>query len=221
MNGKNEKVLKKDIIAVIYKDGKHHLYFPASTAAGLLWSERISGDPSYSLVRANEDKSKASQPSSQLDSAAKPLVDTPRKLVFEDFAKEVPKEEFIKKATDKTQRFTQYLKILYDKSADNDQKNKAIEQAITLFVNENAEVEVSSINKEESVKHYKIRKYLQHVKLVNYDKIEIEWTNVQYVSDVRKGQMAITTVQLNSSKYSRATWTHSWFIAISRAKRLM
>jgi hypothetical protein len=202
VNNANSKVLKSTIVAIIYKDGHHHLYVPASSACNILWDIKLKGDSSLdsnlSYATKKPDKGNPIKDShtvqgmqsneSQTDSSANKILDTARKLTFEDFAKDVTKEQFIKKATDKTQRFTEYLKILYDKSADNQQKNKTIEQAITLFVDENAEVEVSSISREEGVKHYKIRKYLQHVKLVNYDKIDIEWTNVQYVSDVRKGQ---------------------------------
>ena len=197
VNNANSKVLKKDIVAIIYKDGHHHLYVPASFARDILWEIKLKADSSSDSNLSNTTKKsdKGSRAAlgmqsneSKTDTSASKILDTARKLTFEDFAKDVSKEQFIKKATDKTQRFTQYLKILYDKSADNQQKNKTIDQAITLFVDENAEVEVSSICRDEGVKHYKIRKYLQHVKLVNYDKIDIEWTNVQYVSDVRKGE---------------------------------
>jgi hypothetical protein len=197
VNNANSKVLKKDIVAIIYKDGHHHLYVPASFARDILWEIKLKADSSSDSNLSNTTKKsdKGSRAAlgmqsneSKTDTSASKILDTARKLTFEDFAKDVSKEQFIKKATDKTQRFTQYLKILYDKSADNQQKNKTIDQAITLFVDENAEVEVSSISRDEGVKHYKIRKYLQHVKLVNYDKIDIEWTNVQYVSDVRKGE---------------------------------
>ncbi len=201
VNNVTSKVLKSTIVAIIYKDGHHHLYVPASFARDILWEIKLKADSFDDNLSNTTKKSDKGSPikdsrtaqgmqsnESKTDSSAGKILDTARKLTFEDFAKDVSKEQFIKKATDKTQRFTEYLKILYDKSADNQQKNKTIEQAITLFVDENAEVEVSSISRDEGVKHYKIRKYLQHVKLVNYDKIDIEWTNVQYVSDVRKGQ---------------------------------
>ncbi len=47
-------------------------------------------------------------------------------------------------------------------------------------------IETSSISRND-VRRYKIRTYLSRLKLVQYDKIEIEWTNVQYVSDVKRG----------------------------------
>jgi hypothetical protein len=62
--------------------------------------------------------------------------------------------------------------------------NKAIEMAIGLFVNEDARVETSSVTTA-TTKSSKIRNYLREVKMLNYDKIELEWTNVQYVTDVR------------------------------------
>ena len=133
-----------------------------------------------SLFTANTFAQLSPTPDNSKQSSAK-------KLTIEDFTKNITKEQFIKKATDKTQRLTQYLKILFDRATSNDIKDKTIEQAISLFVNESAIVEVSSTNIKEPVKDYMIRTYLQHVKLVHYDKVEIDWTNVQYVSDVKKG----------------------------------
>ncbi|MEP6749362.1 MAG: hypothetical protein ABJB86_16625 [Bacteroidota bacterium] len=109
-----------------------------------------------------------------------------QKLKFEDVAGNISKAEFEKKALQKTNQLNIYLKIICDKSSRYEEINKAIDQSVGLFVNENAMIETSSVNRSD-VKRYKVRNYLSHIKLVKYDKIEIEWTSVQYVSDVKQG----------------------------------
>lgn len=98
----------------------------------------------------------------------------------------VSRKEFEAKAEKKTAQFTDYLKILCDKTASYEELNKAVNQAITLFVNEDAVVEISSNNRN-SILRLKIRDYLKKVKQIQYDKIEIKWTHVQYVSDLKPG----------------------------------
>ncbi|GGB03673.1 hypothetical protein GCM10011511_28700 [Puia dinghuensis] len=97
---------------------------------------------------------------------------------------EVSRKEFEDKAEKKTAQFTDYLKILCDKSASYEQLDKAVAQAITLFVNEDAVVETSSNNRN-TILRLRIRDYLKKVKQIQYDKIEIKWTHVQYVGDLK------------------------------------
>jgi hypothetical protein len=98
----------------------------------------------------------------------------------------VSRQEFVAKAEKKTAQFTDYLKVLCDKSAGYEELDKAISQAVSLFVNEDAMVEVSSNNRN-SIFRLKIRDYLRKVKQVQYDRIEVKWTHVQYVSDLKPG----------------------------------
>jgi hypothetical protein len=98
----------------------------------------------------------------------------------------VTRKEFEQKAEQKTAQFTDYLKVLCDKTAGYEELDKAVAQALTLFVNEDAMVEVSSNNRN-SVLRLRIRDYLRKVKQIQYDKIEVKWTHVQYVSDLKPG----------------------------------
>ncbi|HLZ85880.1 MAG TPA: hypothetical protein VKQ52_01515 [Puia sp.] len=98
----------------------------------------------------------------------------------------VSRKEFEDKAEKKTVQFTDYLKILCDKKASYEELDKAVEQAITLFVNEDAVVETSSNNRN-AVLRLRIRDYLKKVKQVQYDRIEVKWTHVQYVGDLKAG----------------------------------
>ncbi len=55
-----------------------------------------------------------------------------------------------------------------------------------LACSENSVVQTSSLNSNE-LSTYKIKAYLKKIKLENYDKVEIEWTKLQYVSNLKKG----------------------------------
>jgi hypothetical protein len=99
---------------------------------------------------------------------------------------EVKFEEYERKALEKTNDLKIYIQQLCDRSLEWTDANKFIDQAVNLFVDENARVETSTTTSQ-SITRYKIREYLRRIKLIQYDKVEIEWTNVQYVSKLRKG----------------------------------
>src|SRR5262249_55573905 len=98
----------------------------------------------------------------------------------------VTRKEFEEKAEKKTAQFTDYLKVLCDKSAGYEELDKAVLQGVTRFVNEEGTVEVSSNNRN-AVLRLKIRDYLKRVKQIQYDRVEVKWTHVQYVSDLKPG----------------------------------
>jgi len=98
----------------------------------------------------------------------------------------ISRKEFEEKAEKKTAQFTDYLKVLCNKTAGYEELDKAVNQAVTLFVNEEAVVEVSSENRN-AVLRLKIRDYLKKVKQIQYDRIDVKWTHVQYVSDLKPG----------------------------------
>jgi hypothetical protein len=93
-------------------------------------------------------------------------------------------EEFKAKALQKAQDFGLYIKIVADKNSDWQEANDAINNACKLFINENAQVEVSSLGRQEKSR-FKIRDYLNRIKLLQYDNIEVEWLDVHYVSHLR------------------------------------
>jgi bifunctional DNA-binding transcriptional regulator/antitoxin component of YhaV-PrlF toxin-antitoxin module len=95
-------------------------------------------------------------------------------------------KEYEKKALQKTRELSDYIKVLCDKNTEYERAEKAIDQACLLFVGEDATVSVSSVSRQ-GVIRYKIREYLKKLKLVKYGRVEIEWTNIQYVSKLRKG----------------------------------
>ena len=200
--GPSDKIDKKTVVAVIYKDGHHVLNMPAEKAAPFIWENKPAAGLANAEIRKDipaPQKEPVKQPESKKDTPVigtrpgvlvtteqKPAKEAAHPLSFEEVAGNVSKAEFEKKALQKTNQLNIYLKIICSRTADYEEINKAIDQSMALFVDENAMIETSSINRND-VKRYKIRSYLSHIKLIKYDKIEIEWTNVQYVSDLKQG----------------------------------
>lgn len=130
-----------------------------------------------------EGKKPVPVPDSTSRATPPPAVHTTK---FEEVITNVSREEFEKKAITKTNQLNEYLKVLCNKTSDYDERNKAVDLAVTLFINEDATVQTSSLNSDNRTT-YKIKKYLQTIKLYNYDKVDIEWTKIQYVSNLKKG----------------------------------
>lgn len=95
-------------------------------------------------------------------------------------------EEFKDKAMQKIDDLGSFISIISNKSTFPDQANQAIDLAINLFVDENATVEVSTLGYSESIRR-KIRDYLTRLKLLKYDRVEVKWADLNYVSNFRKG----------------------------------
>jgi hypothetical protein len=87
-------------------------------------------------------------------------------------------------ALEKVRDLSKYISIIGDKETEWSEANRVIERALELFM-EGSEIGVSSLYREE-VKYYSIRKYFERLRALNYDKVTIEWFNIEYVSDLQK-----------------------------------
>ena len=97
----------------------------------------------------------------------------------------VSNEEFKKKALFKIKEFQGCLYILCDKKAGYEAQDNAVDQAASLFV-DGAIIEVSSINSDEK-KHLKVLDFLDKLRNLRYEHIQITFSHVDYVSNIRKG----------------------------------
>lgn len=194
------KIDKRQVAAVIYRNGLHSIYQTLSVTkvANILWTNKpiapqakqvdtISTATSTSL-KINSPVAPATTTTANIETAdtAKITVEEKNTLTFEALTGNVSQKEFEEKAIKKTKDLNSYLKILCTKSYGYEEHNKALDQAIQLFINEDAAVQVSSVTRDE-IKFYKIRQYLLRLKSLNYDRVEVEWTNVQYVDKLKKG----------------------------------
>ncbi len=62
--------------------------------------------------------------------------------------------------------------------------NRVIDRAEELFM-QGAEMGVSTLAKPE-VDYYKVRQYFERLMRLNYDRVEIEWFKIEYVSDLQR-----------------------------------
>ena len=96
----------------------------------------------------------------------------------------ITRKLFAEKCTQKTHQFTDYLYILCDKTSNQEDLDKATKGALQLFVNEDAIIEVST-NGREHDKSYKVKLYLNNLRVLPYDRIDVQWVNFQYVENLK------------------------------------
>lgn len=96
--------------------------------------------------------------------------------------------QFGTKALEKTQEFTRYIQAITSVNTNKEAANKSVDMACSLFIDENARVEVSNAVKGTKNK-YKIRDYLNRllIKSGQYDKVQVEYANISYASKFKKG----------------------------------
>jgi len=118
----------------------------------------------------------------------KPVVDTTtkkKKFGPELDLDQASYEQFKQRSLQKTQDLGKYLNLIANKSTESLVANKAVDQAVGLFTSEEATVETAKPNGEKD--QQPIRNYLNKLKLLKYSKVLIEWSNISYVSNLRKG----------------------------------
>ena len=83
-------------------------------------------------------------------------------------------------------RLTQYLDILCQKSTSSTTAINTVTASLALFDSEDHTVEVSSINHPDKSR-FPIRTYLNRLRLMKYNKVDIRGASFTYVSDFRLG----------------------------------
>lgn len=99
-------------------------------------------------------------------------------------------------ALEKVRDLSKYVAIIGSKSTSKSEADRVIARVEELF-GDNSEIGVSSTSRKEirylkarkkdcPVKDRRCKSYWEHLMLLNYDKVNIEWFNIQYVSDLQK-----------------------------------
>lgn len=94
------------------------------------------------------------------------------------------KAEIDKLALEKVNDLSKYISIVGNKETPWSEANRVIDRALELFM-DGSEIGVSSLSKEDVI-YYTIKKYLYRLVALNYDKVEITWYDIQYVSDLKR-----------------------------------
>jgi hypothetical protein len=87
-------------------------------------------------------------------------------------------------ALEKVRDLSKYISIVGNKSTQFSEANRVIDRATELF-SPDAEIGVSSL-KSKDIKYFTIRKYFERLMALNYDKVKIDWYDIQYISDLQK-----------------------------------
>ncbi len=87
-------------------------------------------------------------------------------------------------ALEKVRDLSKYIKIVGSKDTPWSEANRVIERAEELFAPD-SEIGVSSLTSNEVV-YYKVRQYLERLMRLNYDRVEIDWYKIEYVSDLQR-----------------------------------
>lgn len=87
-------------------------------------------------------------------------------------------------ALEKVRDLGKYVKIVGSKETPWSEANRVIDRAEELFAPD-AEIGVSSLTSNE-VQYYKVRQYLERLMRLNYDRVEIDWYKIEYVSDLQR-----------------------------------
>ncbi len=155
----------QNVLLIIYRDGRHQLVATAADAARGL-SQLPSG---------------ASQPTASSTTAPK-SPDGGEVLVLDDEAK----KQFEKMALVKANDFGKYLGIVSDKDEVEEDKLMAVSHAVMLFMSDSSKIQVSSLNQSDN-QQYTVPVYLDRLRMLPYDKVELLWVKAQMVSKFRKG----------------------------------
>ena len=87
-------------------------------------------------------------------------------------------------ALEKVRDLSKYIKIVGSKETPFSEANRGIDRAEELFMSD-AEIGVPSLGSNK-ITYYRVRKYFEHLMRLNYDRVEIEWYNIEYVSDLQR-----------------------------------
>jgi hypothetical protein len=87
-------------------------------------------------------------------------------------------------ALEKVRDLSKYISIMGNKETPFAEAQRVMERAEELFADE-SEIGVSSINRQE-VNYYKVKEYFQRLMALNYDRVNIKWYNIHYISDLER-----------------------------------
>ncbi len=87
-------------------------------------------------------------------------------------------------ALEKVRDLSKYISIIGSKETPFSEANRVIDRALELF-SEGAKIGVSSLERKD-VRYYPLRTYFRHLMALNYDQVNIEWFNIEYISDLEQ-----------------------------------
>lgn len=87
-------------------------------------------------------------------------------------------------ALEKVKDLSKYISIIGSKETQFSEANRVMDRAEELF-SPGAEMGVSSINSN-NIAYYTVRRYFERLMALNYDRVNITWYDIQYISDLER-----------------------------------
>ena len=87
-------------------------------------------------------------------------------------------------ALEKVKDLSKYISIIGSKDTPYSEAKRVMDRAEELFAPD-SEMGVSSLSREE-VRYFKVREYFERLMALNYDKVNIQWYDIHYISDLEK-----------------------------------
>ncbi len=97
------------------------------------------------------------------------------------------KRDFENKVQEKVANLSNYISVIGSKIRSANEKDECIEATMELFRDERCKMQVSSVNNR-SIKSYPMRTYLNRLRLLNYQSVDIQWFDVCLISNLVKTQ---------------------------------
>lgn len=93
-------------------------------------------------------------------------------------------EQFKVKSLQKIDELKKYLNGIANKSTEQAVAEKMVNQAVALFIHDTVTVETTRPNGERKQEY--IRNYLTKLRMLKYSSVKIEWSETQYISQIKK-----------------------------------
>ena len=87
-------------------------------------------------------------------------------------------------ALEKVRDLSKYISIIGNKKTAFSEASRVMDRAEELF-SPGSEMGVSSLKTKE-VNYYKVRKYFERLMALNYDRVNIKWYDIHYISDLER-----------------------------------
>jgi hypothetical protein len=87
-------------------------------------------------------------------------------------------------ALEKVRDLSKYISIIGNKKTPYSEATRVMDRAEELFI-PGSEMGVSSLTSKE-VNYYKVRKYFERLMALNYDRVNIKWYDIHYISDLER-----------------------------------
>lgn len=177
--GKPASINKRDLVAIIYKNGSHQLLREPDEAKSFLIS-------AFDQVRRYCSSKPAPKDLVMPDNKKMPIVQAPEKAPGKPVLDQKEYQEYSKKALVVVEQFASYLEVIASRNFSMNERDAAVKNALKLFLPD-SKIKVSSKNRK-AITEQSIESYLKRLKMLPYGEVQIKWSNIEYVDQFKQAE---------------------------------